>query len=127
MSKRGYQLFLIKLGDGQSTQMGCSLRMLAINNHPVAFENIGEALIGLRNTPAQLTLEGQGTFIASDGRARIESLVASPAPEKAELYFDGGLRVRGEFCGRSLDFHGFINGDSVWNIVIESVGGCDVE
>lgn len=126
---RQLQAFLIKLADesGYSTVMGCSATLLALNYHPVAFERIGEALRSLIGSPAQtVTIAGQGTFEDADRRARMEARSIASLAEPMELYFDGGLRLRGRFMVMGLDFTEHRNGEAVFDVMLESEGACHV-
>lgn len=129
--KRQLQAFLIKLATPGSPGsyapvMGCSATLVAINYHPVAFENIGEALRSLIHTPATLTIAGQGTFEDADRRSRMEARAIAGSAEPVELYFDGGLRVQANMIVMGLDFAGHRYGEAVFDVMLESEGACHV-
>lgn len=130
LPKRQLQAFLIKLADGSpegfTPVMGCSATLVAINYHPVAFDKIGDALRSLIGNPATLTIAGQGTFQSADQQQRMTARSIAGAPEPVELYFDGGLRVRGNFAVMGMDFTEHRNGEAVFDVMLESEGACHV-
>lgn len=129
--KRQCQVFLIKFADaGQagsySIIMGCSMTLLAINGEAVGFEQIGPALHGLIDNPARVTIAAQGSFENAIRLSLMQATASSALPEQCELYFDGGLRVRARFLIARFEFVGVRNGEAVFSVILESVGGCDV-
>lgn len=129
--KRQCQAFLIKLADASgpatySIVMGCSMTLLAINGEAVEFERIGDALRSLIDNPASLTINAEGTIENLARVMRIEAAAKATLPERAELYFDGGMRLRGRFTIPRFEFVAFRFGEAVYGIALESVGACDV-
>lgn len=129
--KRQLQAFLIKLveagsPDSYSAAMGCSATLVAINYHPVGFEQIGPALRSLADNPARVTIAAQGTFENAIRRELMKATAISSLPERCELYFDGGMRLQARFLIAMLQFIGVRNGDAAFNVALESVGECKV-